>query len=212
MKGLILKDFLNLRKYSRTVLLVIGFYLLFSLMMDSISFLTGMIVLLMTMTAVTSFSYDDMAKWNVYALTLPVSRRDMVLSKYILALLLALGGSLISLLFGVGFAFYRHQQLDEQFIIIAVVFGVALVFISILFPLIYRYGVEKSRMFMMIIFAAPTAAFVILSNTGFVMSAGEITRWEQIIHSLLWLVPVAVAALFWISYLISYRIYMKKDI
>ena len=212
MKGLILKDFLNLKKYGRTLLLVIGFYLLFSLMMDSISFLSGMIVLLMAMSAVTSFSYDDMAKWDVYALTLPVSRKDMVLSKYILALLLAVLGSAISFLFGIGFSFYKNQPMDEQLIIIAAVLAVALVFISVLFPLIYRYGVEKSRMFIMIIFAAPTAAFIALSNTGIMMPQEEIARWEKVIGSLVWLVPAAVAALFWLSYLISCRIYMKKDL
>ncbi len=41
---------------------------------------------------------------------------------------------------------------------------VALVFLSILFPLIYKFGVEKSRMLIIVVVAIPSIIFIYFSN------------------------------------------------
>jgi hypothetical protein len=41
------------------------------------------------------------------------------------------------------------------------------VFSAILLPLIFKFGVEKSRIFMLAIFAAPTAAVIVLDKAGY---------------------------------------------
>ena len=48
--------------------------------------LGGVLAVLAAMMPVTAFSFDEKAKWDKYALSMPVSRRDLVLSKYIFGL------------------------------------------------------------------------------------------------------------------------------
>ena len=80
MKGLILRDLLNLRKNLKTIIIMCLFYtLLFSTLNPT--FLSGMITILFAMQILTTFSYDDYSKWNMYALSLPITKKQLVLSK-----------------------------------------------------------------------------------------------------------------------------------
>jgi hypothetical protein len=58
----------------------------------------GTIVLMFVMTSVASFAYDSQSGWDTYVNTLPVSKREVVLSKYVLSFLMALTGGLLALL------------------------------------------------------------------------------------------------------------------
>jgi len=92
MKGLIIKDILNLKKNLNTLLVLVIFYAFLGYRSGDPSMLIAMIVLLLTMMSITSISYDDLAKWDKYALAMPISRKNIVLSKYILAVLLSISG------------------------------------------------------------------------------------------------------------------------
>lgn len=207
MKGLLIKDICNLKKYSKTVFVILTFYVLYGVMMNNSSFISGMIILLFSMMAITSFSYDDLAKWDKYALSLPITRKEMVLSKYLLALILAVLGSLTSFLAALFFTFIKMPvDMEEQLIITYVVFAIAILFLSVMLPLIYKFGVEKSRMMIFIVFGIPTAAFFVLANIGFKLPT------EAQLISMLYYSPIALIAMFIISYFISYSFFSKRDL
>ncbi len=207
MKGLILKDFLNLRKYSRSVFLVLAFYVLYGVMLDNASFIVGMISLLFTMMAITSFSYDDLAKWDKYALSLPVTRKEMVLSKYILAVILAIAGALLAFASSIILSAIKTPVgITEQLAVTYVLFAISIIFVSILLPLIYKFGVEKSRIMILLVFAVPAAIVFVLGNVGFKLPT------ESQLMTLLYASPFIIIAVFAISYLISYSVYKKKDL
>ena len=86
MKGLIIKDIFNLKKGITTTLIMILFYGIFSYNTGNMSMLIGMTVFIMTSLSISSMSYDDMAKWDGYALSMPITRKNIVLSKYILSI------------------------------------------------------------------------------------------------------------------------------
>ena len=50
------------------------------------------------MMSIYSFSYDSLAKWDRFGLSLPVTRKEVVASKYILSLLFCLIGTALSFL------------------------------------------------------------------------------------------------------------------
>ena len=207
MKGLILKDFLNLRKYSRTVFLILAFYVLYGFMLDNASLIIGMISLLFTMMAITSFSYDDLAKWDKYALSLPVTRKEMVLSKYILATILAVAGALLALLASILLSTIKTPVgITEQLAVTYVLFAISIIFVSILLPLIYKFGVEKSRIMILLVFAVPAAIVFVLGSVGFKLPT------ESQLMTLLYASPFIVIAIFAISYFISYSVYKNKDL
>ena len=91
MTGLLMKDLLNIK---RTLLGMLGLMAIYgvvfsALMGDASSFLSSMLTVIFITVTVSSFSYDALVRWDRYALSLPVSRRDLVASKYLLAVVLA---------------------------------------------------------------------------------------------------------------------------
>lgn len=79
---------------------------------DFLYFVPAFISMMMFMT---TFSYDEYNKWDAYAVTLPLEKKDVVLSKYVGSILLLivalLGTFLIAFLVGVvnqNFDFEKH--------------------------------------------------------------------------------------------------------
>ncbi len=207
MKGLILKDLLNLRKYGKTVFLICAFYLILMLMMDSATVFGGMIVLMFTITSITSFVYDSQCGWDVYAMSLPVSRKDIVLSKYVLSLFLAfLGGILSLLVFWLHGIFARTGNFLETLAVSYALFAVAVVFICILLPLVYRFGVERSRILIIAVVAIPTAVIMVLSQSGTVIEPDE-----KLISQVLGFSPLVLVVCVILSYLASGAIFNNKE-
>ncbi len=209
MNSLLLKDFISLKSYSKTLALIIGFFTIVTFTNDEPSFLSGMIVLMMSMLPITSFSYDQHAKWDLFSQTLPVSRRQVVLSKYVLGLLAVATGAILATILNLIVAFIKSLEVDISYLLIAngLIALVALVFISILIPLVYQFGVEKSRLLMIVVLAIPSVLALWLSRAGVAIPAfDEITPAVLFVSGL-----VCVVGIMLISYVISVRIYMKKD-
>ena len=72
MKGLIAKDFLNLKRYSFTLILILLLYGAIFLPMENGGF-AAVATVLCTMMVITTLSYDEMAKWDKYVLTMPIT-------------------------------------------------------------------------------------------------------------------------------------------
>lgn len=207
MNGLILKDLLNLKKYSRTLLLIIAVYIVFALLGDSVSFISGAVIILSAMMVITSFSYDYMAKWDKYALSLPVTRRDVVLAKYLLGLIVILIGAAVSLAISLLYSLYSPQlTLLQQLAVVGAICGIGLVMISVLFPLIFKFGVEKSRILLILVCLVPTLVAIGAVRAGIPMPSA------QMLSFLIKLSPLAVILIYFLSYLISLSIYKKKEL
>ncbi len=206
MKGLIIKDILNLKNYGRSILVIIAFYGIFAYTINDAGFLGGMIVLLMTMMSISSFSYDDLAKWDKYALSLPISRKDMVMSKYLLSIIFIVLGAALSFVIVFAMSNIKNSvNLWELLLQTYSVSAVAIIFISVLMPLLYKFGVEKSRIMIMAVFAIPTLLVVLLSKLGIAKPS------EDQLMFLLKMSPIIVIAVMMVSVFISYNIYKKKD-
>ena len=87
MTGLILKDLLNLKKQGKVYLILIIFYFAIGLVNENSSMFASMMTMVAVLIPITAMAYDERCKWDRYALTMPVSRKDMVMSKYLLGLI-----------------------------------------------------------------------------------------------------------------------------
>ena len=164
MKGLILKDLLNLRKNLKTIIIMCLFYtLLFSTLNPT--FLSGMITILFAMQILTTFSYDDYSKWNMYALSLPITKKQLVLSKYILGISFIIFGGVFSFILTSLLSLFKGSFiLGDLVASIIGSTGIMILMILILLPLIFKYGVERSRIMLLAIFAIPTVLILIISK------------------------------------------------
>ena len=99
-KGLIIKDLLQLKSYAKTIIIFSIIFILTSLNSEDANAME-MLILMMTlgfgMLGIASFSYDELAKANKYIITFPITKKEIVLSKYILEFMLLLIGAILGI-------------------------------------------------------------------------------------------------------------------
>ena len=95
MIGLVYKDLLCLRKSAASYLFVVAIYGLLTVAggWDG-TILSTVLAVLISMLPYSCFSYDNIAKWELYGLSLPLRRSRIVLARY-LTVLLALAFSAV---------------------------------------------------------------------------------------------------------------------
>lgn len=93
MSGLLLKDFYILKKYMTYAVI----FLVVSVFEPTL--LPIMSIIFITLLGMTSFSYDDMAKWDKYANVLPITRKQIIGEKYIFILICILAVTLVDIIF-----------------------------------------------------------------------------------------------------------------
>lgn len=213
MKGLILKDLLNLKKAIKTMLIVgIAYSIFFSTVQPT--FLTGILTLLFSMQSLSSFSYDEYAKWDSYALTFPISRKDLVLSKYILFMTFPIIGSVLSIILSTIIGLFKQTLMVEEIFASAMgfLFSMEILFLIIL-PLIFKFGIERGRIMITIVgFSIFGILFLVIKliqtlNLPF-LSLEQIYALTPIIP---WIALVMVALIAYLSYQVSLRIVEKKE-
>jgi len=163
MKGLLIKDLINLKKLGKSYLMLFVFYSVFAVLSKNGSMLGAMVLLLCMMAPINSLSLDELSHWNEYALSLPVSRKTLVVSKYLLGILLGLAAML---LIGGGVALLGALGVmsgtGSTLLALVAISGVSIVYMALILPVIFRLGVEKGRLLMMMILMIPTVAIILL--------------------------------------------------
>ncbi len=207
MKGLILKDILNLRKQFKTTLLVIGFFAIYAYGTNNPSYMLSMVTLIFAMMPITAMAFDDMSKWDRYALAMPISRKSIVASKYILSICLSLVSIVISFFISYLVILPRTDITGKELLLIAyLVFYTSLVFASIVLVFIYKYGVERARVISLGIFVLPMMVGLGIYKAGFKPPS------KEQLMLLLKISPILLVLILLGSALVSYRIYKNKDI
>ena len=211
MKGLIKKDLFTLMAYKKSILILIVFMLVFAFVSKDVSFVPGFIGMLFVVIPLASFSYDNYSGFNDFALALPISKRDIVKSKYIVALLFGLAGILLSIVISLAAGLLQEKlpNLAETFVTAYVMAGVLVLFISILFPLIFQFGIEKGRFFIMFLALVP---FLLITLSGQNLSAESLTQYAGLIEKLLYVIPPASIVVFVLSYFVSRTIFERKEV
>lgn len=207
MLGLFLKDILVSKKYMKTLLLITGFYFIFGILTKNIMFSSYMVLFLAAMMTFTTFAYDENVKWDGYAMTFPITRNHIVLSKYLVSITCSAIGSIISLLTMVIYTSLTGNKLSfEDFVILGVLLEVAIIFCCFIIPIIFKFGIEKGRLLMFLVIAIPIILLYLLKDSKIQPPS------DQTIENLLYLSPVITFVLVAISMIISIGVYSKKDL
>jgi hypothetical protein len=147
MKGLILKDLYMSVKYFRNYLFILILFLGLSFTGGDNLFLVFYPGLLAAMIPVNLLAYDERSHWDIYSLTLPVTRDMAVSAKYLLGLMLQgiiylLTGAVQALRMVLSGGFH----LESYLVLMALLWMVFLFSGSITLPFMFKLGVEKGRM------------------------------------------------------------------
>lgn len=146
MYGLIYKDYIeisdNYKKYIISyVLLVIG-----GILSKSLTMLMFFPFLLSTNEVLNILLSDASSNWKDYIISLPLSRNKIVLSKYIFSFLIVAIFNILSLVitFTINY-FLKIILINELFINYFLIIAISIIFIDIIIPIVYKYGLEKVR-------------------------------------------------------------------
>ena len=146
MRGLLYKDLCVLWKSMKLFLLMV---VIFCLLPSSGVFNTGMFFAVYTgLLPVTLLSYDERSHWDRLALMLPVTRRDVVRSKYLVGAALSL---LAVALYGAGRLLFDRMSPGAALGTGALAVSAALLLQALLYPFLFRLGVEKGRVTIVLI-------------------------------------------------------------
>ena len=154
MKGLLLKDFYVVTKQLKIFLIIIPIIAIFNPVM------TPLVSLMGAFLPMTALAYDEQSKWSNLADMMPYSKSDIVISKYVFGYICMLGFTAIILLFRLISINSIFSSLPTN---IPISLAIALIFIAINTPVMFKFGVEKGR-FVYILAMAVLASIGALSS------------------------------------------------
>lgn len=208
MIGLIKKDFLMIKGNLKLVFLIFFVFFLMSLQGQfDMSFAPAMISVMLFMS---TFSYDEYNKWDAYAITLPSARKNIVKSKYLATLGLIIISVLITILLNILIGIINQNLNLEDLLSVMIGCMCGIIFVqSLMYPLIFKYGIEKGRIGLFI------GTFAIVAIVGLFSKVVSIPVSTHLITFLnryfLLIFPMIVGIMFLLSYKISEKIYLNKE-
>lgn len=211
MSGLLVKEYYTLRRYVKQYILLYIFFGVISIYMESLTYFQAMVTMSMSMLIFTGMSYDAMAGWDKFVMTMPVSRKEVVLSKYVSCVIYAACGLIVTTIFSV--IINSIHPIGDSSLMLMLIMAVTLcclIFIiySILLPVIFKLGVEKTRILMMALIMIPI--FIILGVADYLPETALDFIGQH--HTIFGVAGVVISILIYIiSYFVSVGIFSKKE-
>lgn len=202
MKGLILKDLLVIKSQFVSFLFFIAIYAVISFTSEN-EMLNACIALLAGILPISALAYDERANWDRYALTMPVTRAQIVVSKYLLGLLLI--AAALALNTGLGLL-HGRQDLFSSFSKALLWAGTSMIYIAVIFPMTFKFGSEKARIAMFLCIFIPIGLVMLLPEGS--MASIQETHVEAFLN----LLPLIALGVLFLSMWLSVCIYRKKEL
>ena len=191
MKALVQKDIYVIWKQMRIFIVVILFLSMMNNMFNAV-----FLVVWCSMLPYTAMAYDERSHWNQLAAMMPFSKRDIVLSKYVLGWLCMAAASALYLVVQIVAGPLLKSEFSASVLLTSLCLGV--ISLDITLPAVMRFGVERGRMiFMVVIFAVAIGA-------GFALDSVDIPSVPVPVMALL---PLAAAVLTAASIPLSMKLY-----
>ncbi|WP_018753019.1 ABC-2 transporter permease [Paenibacillus sanguinis] len=215
MKSLILKDLYNIRHNAKSMLFILMVLAVALIPTSGVAEYIFACTILHSMMIMTTFSFDDHSKWTRYAMIMPVSRKDLVASKFIVLLVFSGIGSVVGLLIGtVGGMItskltFNLTSMYELLVLALTAWVVAMIFGGVSIPLVFKFGAEKARLLLLISFLIPAAIclgiYQLFSALGIVLT-------ETYVFILLGCSPMIALLWDYMMFKISYQIFAHKEL
>ena len=217
MTGLILKDFLILRRTLRSYLLILAIYVAVAFLgYWSASFVGGFMMVMVAMLPMNVFAYDKQAKWDVYGLSLPVGRTKTVAARYLAVLIMFTASAVLTTVLGVvlTIAGRMEESLGEYLLACAICVVMSMLVNAMMLPILYKFGPERAR-----IMFFGVMGVIALAGVVFLIPLGGLDWLKSLDAPLLEqaaALPAAATAaglvLLALSFLLSRHFYGSKDV
>lgn len=207
MKGLLLKDTYMFSKLCKAFILIDIVFIVVSFWGEGNMFFVLYPCIISGMLPMTLISYDEREKWDKYSGTLPYTRAQLVSSKYLIGLF---GNIIVFVLIAVVQAFRMAKGgtfvLEEYLTVITLLLSVSLIAPTILYPIVFKFGAEKGRIFYYIIIGSACAVSTVFINTDIGLFSEKLNNFLSIA-----IILAVIVLLYTASWLLSIQFYKKRE-
>ena len=218
MKGLYVKDLQLLAKQKLFFLAIIFLTVMNSYNLESLAIVPALMLFFFVTLIFTTVTYDEMNHGLAFLFTLPISRKKYALQKYSLALI----GSILALVISVVIVFSmtgiqgKTVNLEEFGLTLVSLFIVGVFYISLMMPVYFKFGEQKSRMIMILLMAVIFFCAYLGKSVIVKLGINLNAILQRISDTPLWLMltggVVAGGLVGVLSYLLSLKILEKKEL
>ncbi len=207
MKALLLKDFYVTLNYGRAFFFIVAVFAVFSAFADGNMFFMAYPCMIAGMLPSTLIAYDEKEKWDLYAHTLPYTRKEMVSSKYAIGMFASLAVVLLMSAVQGGKMLSSHLfHMSDWLMFVLLLASVSLLFPALFLPFLFRLGYEKGQIAYYIILG------VTLVGSMFFFRQDHLTRIPSVSGLGIMFLVFCIAVLLYISsWLLSIRFYQKRE-
>lgn len=205
MKALILKDIYMMLKYCRSFFLIIAVFTMISVFMKDNLFFAMYPCLFVSLIPNSLLSYDERCKWELYAASMPVTRTQMVSAKYLVGLMMQMATLFVTSIALVIRSFRFGEPVMQIAAMLGAMFALMLLTTAVALPVMFRFGVEKGRIFYYVLVGliaalAGGSSYMMASGTGEIIKSTAMAILPALI-----LMPVVLYALSWYLSCVFYR-------
>ncbi len=217
MKGLLIKDLKLLGNQKKALLIAVVMFIIFMVTMDNPLFVVNYITFFGAIAALGTLSYDEFNNGLTFMFTLPVSRRQYVLEKFLFCILAGLSVWIVTVAGSCGFMLYKGTLVNLVEYLTECLTGIVIVAVmtSIMLPLQIKLGQEKARTGIFL-FAGIIAVIFFVLKVWVAPTDEQMTTLLAGIEGLglakgMLIFAGSAVVLLVVSYLISIRIINKKE-
>lgn len=212
MKGLLMKDFLTIRKKYGIPRVAMDIFIIVALMVvlkgTGAIYISFLLIPIEVMSMVMSLATcDQQWKWGKYAISLPITKAQLVKSRYTFSVILSCVGFIVALMVNT-VSYFCFPKYDYGFylFVAAASFTVTLLFLSFVLPSNYSLG-ENAGFAAMIILVILLIVLGIWSNmTGNAIMQFVVDNFEMSL-----MIFFSVTVIMWIlSCTLSIRLFKRK--
>ncbi len=209
MIGLVYKDLMVMKKTLALYMIIFAVYGYMAIAYDQGGLLFAMVLILSSMVPVSTIAYDERSKWDRIANTTPLSRKEIVVSKYLLALTLTVFSVIVCFVI---YLFDKRIPITDNLMMCFALVFMGMIYQALLLPVNIKFGAEKGRNIMLAIMFAPVILVMLISKTGIVDFAAIEIFLTNNEHLVPYILVVFVAVLYTASIMLSVKIYENKDL
>lgn len=218
MSGLLKNNFYGIwgnMRIATFFLLIFGILLAVTGNATILSMFTLMAAPVISILVISSMRKESVSKWTKYKLTLPVRRRDIVISQYLSHLLWVCAGIILAIIF-MALTLFIHGNIYFYYGFrdaLTLVLGGAVLAVligEIAYPLYYLWGEEKTEVILVLsVIGAVCIILGISLAVNFLVGDAGVSDTVYYISLILILIITAMAEI--ISYTLTVRIFERKE-
>lgn len=160
MKGLLLKDFYIMRDSSLIMVLTMVIVGVVLAVLSSPWLLLTVVTTSLSMAAATTISNDKITQWDKFSATFPVSRKQIISSKYYMYVLLGILGIVLGAIISISVSVLNHSfDVNSLLMYSCLAIIISLLPGSVNIPLSYLLDAEKSIVGLILSYMVAAGAF-----------------------------------------------------